>query len=326
MATLAKTFRLMVSADSRTGARTQAGFDGRATGALAFGQRTLGTGELRRQSRPARLRGPWSDAGRRPASGEFPLKHTSVVFLFFLMLASQPASAQYGPRVFDVVAPVGHEVQQQDGAAVLRLRGQRYGSVLTFVPESAENGWVTLAVVNTGGEAFDAKTANISASYGRTDLTVHKTSALMREQHKRRREMLAYSQFAQGKSLKDLVASNRPITEAKERRGRDGVMTRPANDGDGMFVSGNADAREAKALADAQLIALRERLFPDATVAPGKFSRGDIRVDLPPRREDLPAEFVLRLDFAGEVMDVTFRERAGASVDVGEIEPTESFD
>jgi len=254
------------------------------------------------------------------------LKLAAPVSLVFLMLASQPAFAQYSPRVFDVVAPAGHEVKQQDGATVLRLPGKRYGSVLTFVPESAEAGWVTLAVVNTGGEAFDAKTADISAYYGRTNLKVHKTSALIGQQLKRRREMLAYSQFAENKSLDDLTAANRPLEEATERRGRDGVMTRPGNDGDGLFVSGDADAREAKALADAQFIALRDRLFPDAKVAPGKFSRGDIRVDLPPRRRDQPAEFVLRLDFADEVTEVTFRERSAGSVDVGEVEPTDSLD
>lgn len=255
------------------------------------------------------------------------MKHASAASLLVLVLASQPAVAQFGPRMFDVVAPVGHEVKQQDGAAVLRLPGQRYGSVLAFLPESADAGWITLAVVNTGTEAFRAKTADVSAYYGRTALKVYGTSGLIREQKQRRLDMLARSQFADGKSLDELTAINRPLEEDRERRGPDGVMTRPGPDGDDiLFVSGNADAREAKALADAQLIAMQDRLFPNATVAPGKFSRGDIRVDLPPRREDLPAEFVLKLDFAGEVTEVTFRERSTASVEVGEVAPTESLE
>jgi hypothetical protein len=222
-----------------------------------------------------------------------------------------------------VVAPAGSQVQHQDGAAVLRLRGQRYGSVLTFVPESTQAGWITLAVLNTGTEPFEASSADVSAYFGKTALKVHKTSALIYEQKERRRQMLAYSQFADNKSLDDLTAANRPLEEARERRGPDGIISRPGKDGDGMFVSGNADAREAKALADAQLDALRERLFPDAEIAPGKFSRGDIRVDLPPPRDDNPTEFVLRLDFAGEPLEVTFRERSGATVDVGEVEQTD---
>jgi hypothetical protein len=226
--------------------------------------------------------------------------------------------------MFDVVAPVGHEVKRQDGAAVLRLPGKRYGSVLTFRPESADAGWITLAVVNTGDEAFRAKTANVSAYYGRTALKVYGTSGLIRLQKQQRLEMLERSQFADRKSLDELTAINRPLEEDRERRGSDGVMTRPVSDVDDvMFVSGSADAREARELVDLQLIAMRDRLFPNATVAPGKFSRGDIRVDLPPRRKDQPTEFVLKLDFAGEVTEVTFRERSTPSVEVGEVEPTE---
>jgi hypothetical protein len=244
-----------------------------------------------------------------------------------LLMAPSFAPAQYAARQFDVVAPAGHEVQQMDGAAVLRLPGQRYGSVLTFVPESAVTGWITLAVVNTGDEAFDAKTADIAAYYGRTPLKVHKTSALIREQTKRRREMLEYSQYADGKSLDDLTETNRYLEEQREAASRSSITgLRRGDVEDPQFVSGNADAREAKALADAQLIALRERLFPDATIAPGDFSRGDIRVDLPPRRSDEPTEFVLRMVFAGEPMEVTFRERSPGSVDVGDIEPADAED
>ncbi len=254
------------------------------------------------------------------------MKRAAALSLFLALSFSLSASAQVAPRIFDVVAPAGMQVQQQDGAAVLRLPGKRYGSVLTFVPESALAGWITLAVVNTGSQAFEASTSDISAQFGRTGLKVHKTSALIYEQKERRRQMLAYSQFAEDKSLDDLTATNRPLDEDRERRGPDGIRTRPGKHGDGMFVSGNADAREAKALADAQRIALQERLFPDAEIAPGKFSRGDIRITLPPRRTDAPTEFVLTLDFAGEITEVTFRERNSQSVEVGEVEPATSAD
>ena len=59
--------------------------------------------------------------------------------------------------------------------------------------------------------------------------------------------------------------------------------------------------------------------FRDAEIEPGRFNRGEVRVQLPPRREDGPTEFVLTLDFGGEQMPVLFRERDGSSVEVGEL-------
>ena len=63
-------------------------------------------------------------------------------------------------------------------------------------------------------------------------------------------------------------------------------------------------------LAVAQVTALRDRLFRDKAIDAREVGRGDVRINLPPRRGDgQPAEFVLTLNFGGEAMDVTYRER-----------------
>jgi hypothetical protein len=243
------------------------------------------------------------------------------------LLAAGASFAKDAPRKFDVVAPPGHEVEMLDGAAVLRLPGQRYGSVLSYLPESAETGWVSLAVLNTSDHAFRAKTADISAYYGRTALKVHKTSALIRAEQRYRREVIEKSRFAEGESLDSLTWTNRSLERELETLNRPGAPG-PLNSEvrNAQYVPATALEREVRKTADAQLAALRARLFPNADIAPGEFSLGDIQVDLPPRRLDQQAEFVLRLDFADEVMEVRFRERSTPVIHVDAPEPTASAD
>lgn len=240
---------------------------------------------------------------------------------WLLLAASTQAAAQYAPRLFDVVAPEGHSVQDVEGTAVLRLPGEPYGAVVTFLPESAVSGWVTLAVLNTGDQPLKIRTSDISAHYGRTALKIYSTEGLIRDAKQRRRDMLAYSQNADGKSMKDLARPNRALDESMSpsrtidvESGRRRLTREP------RYIPRNEEGREALEFADAQLLALTDRLFMDTTLEPGKFNRGDIRLDLPPRRRNGATEFVLTLDFGGKVTEVMFRERSTEKVEVGEPE------
>ena len=72
----------------------------------------------------------------------------------------------------------------------------------------------------------------------------------------------------------------------------------------------NNDQEREHDLAVAQVTALGDRLFRNETIAPKTVGRGDVRIELPPRRTDgAPAEFALTLGFGGERMDVVYRER-----------------
>lgn len=250
----------------------------------------------------------------------------------FLLLAAAPATAGLGdvltPRIFDIVPPDGLDVQWVDGYTVLRQPGKPFGAVVSFIPESGLTAWVPVAVLNTSGEPMKVRQKDITARFGDTELKVYNNAAMVREYTQRRREMLAYSQDdAEGKSLDDLLAANRSLDqELGPGRNLNVGSSRRRIAGEPQRQEGSRDAAEAKALADAQLIALKERLFQDATIEPGKFNRGDVRVTLPPQRDDQPAEFVLTLDFGGKKLDVLFRERDGSRVEVGELEQAAAAD
>ena len=57
------------------------------------------------------------------------------------------------------------------------------------------------------------------------------------------------------------------------------------------------------------------------TLQPKEIARGDIKIELPPSRTDVPAEFVLTLAFGGQTTSVRYRER-DPRVQVGDVEPT----
>lgn len=245
----------------------------------------------------------------------------------WLVLLTCPWLAQADintPRVFDIVPPEGREVQWVDGYTVLRQPGEKFGAVVSFIPESGLTAWVPVAVLNTSGKPLKVKQKDIRAHYGESPLKVYDNKGLVHDATRRRREMLAYSQHdAEGKTLDDLVAPNRSLADGLregDQRGNvsDSRGSRGSRVGDTSRQDGSSDAREAQRLADAQLEALKERLFRDTEIEPGRFSRGEVRITLPPRRDDAPTEFVLTLDFGGEQMPILFRERDGSRVDVGE--------
>lgn len=240
-------------------------------------------------------------------------------FAWLLALAATTAQADLiSPRIFDIVPPEGREVQWVDGYTVLRQPGARYGAVLSYVPESGVSAWIPVAVLNSGKAPLEVRQRDIHARYGDTELKVYDNKTLVREYQQRRREMLAYSQQdTEGKTMKQLLDSSRSIDYALgEDRRMDVGSVRDRRNREPRRNDRDAGSREAKELADAQLEALKERLFKDAELDPGRFNRGDVRIALPPRRDDGPAEFVLTLSFGGETMDVLYRER-DPKVEVG---------
>lgn len=260
------------------------------------------------------------------------MKLPALAALLACFLSAPVQANIFTPRVFDVVAPEGRTVESVNGDTVLRLPGPRYGAVLSFLPESGLSAWIPLAVLNSGKEPLKVRTADVSALVGDMQLKVHSVTDLVFEQRKRSAEMIAYSKQAQGMSMSDLTASNRAVDHAvgRTRSDRpDARLPKPRTLGiaQSQVTPDNRRGREASELARNQLEALKERLFKDATLQPGEFNRGDIRIDLPPRREDgEPTEFVLRLDFGGHVTEVLYRERMPQNVEVGELSVPDAAD
>lgn len=275
----------------------------------------------------SRMRRP----GRRPApTKEAPVKPILLAGLLACLVALPAQANIFTPRVFDVVAPEGHRVESVNGDAVLRLPGVRYGAVLSFLPESGVSGWIPVAILNSGKEEIKVGPSGFTARVGEMKLKVHTVTGLVYEQRRRSADMVSYAQQAEGMRMSDLTASNRAAGHAtgRQRNDRPGVQRpQPATIGiaQPQITPGNRKGREASELARHQLEALKERLFKDARLAPGEFNRGDIRIDLPPRREDgEPTEFVLRMDFGGHVTEVTYRERLPQNVEVGELSVPEA--
>jgi hypothetical protein len=227
--------------------------------------------------------------------------------------APAPAADLFTPRVFDIVPPEGREVQMVDGLTVLRQPGKSFGAVVTFMPESGVAAWIPLAVLNTGGAPLDVGTDDISARYGDSVLKVWSTAGLVKEGKERRDDMLRYKPGTHGGTTRDRI-----------RASTAGDPTLGARPSTRTTQAASNDEYEARDLADAQFEALKARLFKDETLAPRGVAQGDVRIDLPPRREDgQPTEFVLTLAFGGETMDVLFRER-DPNVQVGDPIPDRS--
>lgn len=240
----------------------------------------------------------------------------SCLLVFATLAPSAPAAAQQiriePPRVFDIVPPEGRSVEMVDGLTVVRLPGATFGTVVTFMPESADEAWIPLVVLNSGAAPLEVGLDGVSARYGNTKLKVHSTTGIVKAERDRRQEMLAWSQDATGKSRTDLLDDRRRAAMAMQEVGS-------GSRGRSVAVPTNNDSREARKALDAQLEALQDRLFDDATLQSKEIARGDVKIDLPPRRRDgEPTEFVLTLAFGGETKEVLYRER-DPRVDVGDV-------
>ncbi|WP_146907129.1 hypothetical protein [Arenimonas daejeonensis] len=240
-----------------------------------------------------------------------------MMSLLLLSALATTASAATQERVFDIVPPEGREVQTVDGYSVLRQAGTKFGAVLTFMPETETSAWIPTAVLNTSDERLKVGTHGVSARYGDTELKVWSTSGLIRLAKEGRisapAELVASapaSGTVTGPATDAPIAPSGPDTIGPATPGG---QSQTLDRGGSKARRNNAQEREHD-LAVAQVSALRERLFRDETIAPRTVGRGDVRIDLPPRRNDgQPAEFVLTLTFGGESMDVRYRERVAAA-------------
>ena len=232
-------------------------------------------------------------------------------------LVAAPVAAQniriQGPRVFDIVPPDGRPVEMVDGLTVVRLPGATFGAVVTFMPESADVAWVPLVVLNSGTVPLPVGLGGVSAVYGETPLKVFSNEGIVKAERDRREEMLAWSADAEGKSRSDLLDTRRRTAMAVQEVGS-------GSRGRSVQMATNNDEREARKALDEQLAALKDRLFQDVTLQPKEIARGDIKIELPPSRTDVPAEFVLTLAFGGQTTSVRYRER-DPRVQVGDVEP-----
>lgn len=227
-----------------------------------------------------------------------------------------PAAAQgiriEPPRVFDIVPPEGRKVEMVDGLTVVRLPGATFGTVVTFMPESADVAWIPLVVLNSGAAPLDVGLDGVSLRYGETKLKVYSPTGIMKAERDRRQEMMAWSQDGAGASQSALLDNERRSAMAMQEVGS-------GSRGRSVATPTDNDSRETRKMLDAQLEALRDRLFDDATLQSKEIARGDIKFDLPPRRRDgEPTEFVLTLAFGGETKQVLYRER-DPRVNVGDV-------
>ena len=228
-----------------------------------------------------------------------------------VLVASLPAQAQ--DRIFDIVPPAGREVQMVDGYTVLRQPGKQYGAVLTYMPESESTAWIPVAVLNTSGGPLKVGTKGVSARSGEAELKVWSTTALVRlAKEGSISAPPAMVEAAARPGNPDLGKNDAPKAPLEpDRIGpfQSSQQSQTLGRTNNRASRNNAQERE-RDLAAAQVTALRERLFRDQTIEAREVGRGDVRINLPPRRSDgQPAEFVLRLEFGGETMDVTYRER-----------------
>lgn len=230
-----------------------------------------------------------------------------------LLVLLAPAAALAQDRIFDIVPPAGNEVQMVDGYTVLRQPGKQYGAVLTYMPESETTAWIPVAVLNTSGGPLKVGTKGVSARSGGAELKVWSTTALVRlAKEGSISAPPAMVEAAAPSGTPDLDKDDAPVAPREpDRIGpfQSSQQSQTLGRTNNRASRNNAQERE-RDLAAAQVTALRERLFRDQTIDAREVGRGDVRINLPPRRSDgQPAEFVLTLAFGGEAMDVTYRER-----------------
>lgn len=227
------------------------------------------------------------------------------------LVASVPALAQ--DRIFDIVPPAGKEVQMVDGYTVLRQAGSQYGAVLTYMPESESTAWIPVAVLNTSGGRLKVGTRGVSARSGKTELKVWSTTGLIRlAKEGSIRAPSGMVEAGAPSGTPALAQNDAPVAP------REAETIGPLQPGEQSQTLGTTNNRASRSnaqekehdLAVAQVTALRNRLFRDQAIDAREVGRGDVRINLPPRRSDgQPTEFVLTLNFGGEAMDVTYRER-----------------
>lgn len=227
------------------------------------------------------------------------------------LVASVPALAQ--DRIFDIVPPAGKEVQMVDGYTVLRQAGSLYGAVLTYMPESESAAWIPVAVLNTSDGRLKVGTKGVSARSGETELKVWSTTGLIRlAKEGSISAPPAMVEAAAPPGTPVVAQTDAPVAPIKtDTIGafQPGQQSQTLGTTNNRASRSNAQEKEHD-LAVAQVTALRERLFRDRSIDAREVGRGDVRINLPPRRSDgQPAEFVLTLNFGGEAMDVTYRER-----------------
>ena len=227
------------------------------------------------------------------------------------LVASVPAMAQ--DRIFDIVPPAGKEVQMVDGYTVLRQAGSQYGAVLTYMPESDSTAWIPVAVLNTSGGRLKVGTKGVSARSGGTELKVWSTTGLIRLA--KEGSISAPPALAEAANPSGTPAPAQNDAPVAPRKAETVGTFQPGEQSQTLATTNNRASRsnaqeKQHDLAVAQVTALRDRLFRDKTIDAREVGRGDVRINLPPRRGDgQPAEFVLTLNFGGEAMDVTYRER-----------------
>ena len=178
--------------------------------------------------------------------------------------------------------------------------------VLSFTAGDEESGWIPAAVLNTGQAPLQVSTDGFTASHGKKKLDIASNRRLMadfRKRHGIEREPVVndiprYSAGVQRYEATRMTGPGEPrsITQLRER---DAILTP-----DVEVPETNAPTDMDRAEAD-----FEASLFPKALLAPGKFVRGELSLELPKQSEHGGTTFVLHVAFGDETMDVTYRER-----------------
>lgn len=257
-----------------------------------------------------------SDRLPRPPLRLFPMKNI-LLCLALMLPATSPVAAAY--REFDIVPSADQTVETVDGSTVLRQPGKAFGVVLTYRVYTQQRAWIPVAVLNSGEQPLAVGVSGLSITSEGKALEVFETDKVMRMYRRIRgkmrpssgpinADMPSYSAGVQRARAATMAGPAQSPALVGEMRRRDNVLVNDA-------APDSADdptraAPDAKERAEAEYSAM---LLHDTTLAPGKLVMGDVLVELPKKRRNEPATFVLRLQFGGESLHVTYRERVAAT-------------
>jgi hypothetical protein len=243
----------------------------------------------------------------------------ALVCLTLLLFASTAVAKE---REFSPTAQSGQEVRFSDGHAVL-ISGNGLGNIaVSFVPLDKKSGYVRLWIENASNQQFNISETSVTATSGGAPLAVMTYADQVKAQRRKEVWAAVFAGIAAGAnsySASQAGYSNYSgYYNARTTSGRYTASTYGSYGGT-SYNAGIAYLAQANAAAQNQAMfdrfssvskaaaqSLAQRSLKANTLMPGQSVLGDVRLTLP--KGGLGTEMTVRIDVAGQPIDVNFRD------------------
>lgn len=257
---------------------------------------------------------------------------TPVKISLFVALLVVSTSTIGAAREFQPIPSQGQRLEYKDGKAFVIYEGDKVHFGVHYIQESSKAGWLAVIAQNISQEPFNISENSFTASSSGTPLKVYTYNEIMKKEKNRQAWIAVANGIAAGaNSYSASMAGNNynygtynsRTTATVNTYGTTAYGTANTNGSysgysynAGAAYAAQSDAnRKNQEMFDrsaqyalATTTSLEERTLKANTISPNEVISGQIKIDLPKKDKNQPAEFVIQVNTTATPIYLTFRE------------------